>query len=104
MGQRTEELIDVFDQLIKVLESNGEMHWSRWMQKVQAYLIDSDYYGVTYLLSAYGGMGSFNDLVLGQNPNLGAFAWAPGHVDINDNLQALRHRAAQLALEIQRSQ
>ena len=104
MGQRTEELIDVLDQLIKVLESDDEIHWSRWMRKAQAYLIDSDYYGITYLLSAYGGMGSFNDLVLGQNANAGAFAWSLGHVDINDNLQALRHRAAQLALEIQRSQ
>lgn len=63
MGQKTEELIDVLDQLVKVLESDGEMHWSRWMRKARALLIDSDYSGITYLLSAYGGTGSFNDLV-----------------------------------------
>lgn len=104
MGHRTEELIDVLDQLIKVLESDGEMHWSRWMRKTRALLIDSDYSGITYLLSAYGGMGSFNDLVLGQNTHEGAAAWAPGHVGINDKLQELRDTAAQLASEIRCSQ
>ncbi|WP_434677815.1 MULTISPECIES: DUF6966 domain-containing protein [unclassified Pseudomonas] len=59
---------------------------------------------ITCLLSAYGGMGSFNDLVLGQTANEGPTAWALGHVGINDDLQELRDRAAQLAFEIQRSQ
>lgn len=104
MGKRTEELIDVLDQLVKVLESDGEMHWSRWMRKARTLLIDSDYSGITYLLSAYGGMGSFNDLVLGQIANEGPYAWAPGQVEMNDNLQELRDRCAQLAFEIQRSQ
>lgn len=104
MGQRTEELIDVLEQLIKVLESDGEMHWSRWMRKARALLMDSDYYGITYLLSAYGGMGSFNDLVLGQNADKGPYAWEPGRVGVNNDLQELRGKAAQLAFEIQRSQ
>lgn len=104
MGQRTEDLIDVLAQLIKVLESGGEMHWSRWMRKARALLIGSDYSGITCLLSAYGGMGSFNDLVLGQNLNEGIYSWKPGDVDMNDNLQKLRNRAAELALETQRSQ
>jgi hypothetical protein len=80
MGQRTEELIDVLEQLIRVLESGGEMRWSRWMQKARALLIDSDYSGIICLLSAYGGMGSFNDLVLGQTASEGPTAWALGHV------------------------
>jgi hypothetical protein len=104
MGQRIEELIDVLEQLIKVLESDGEMHWSRWMRKAQTLLMDSDYYGITYLLSAYGGMGSFNDLVLGQNADKGPYAWGPRHVGVNNDLQELRGKAAQLAFEIQRSQ
>ncbi|WP_428480640.1 DUF6966 domain-containing protein [Pseudomonas chlororaphis] len=32
----------------------------------QALLLDSDYSGITCLLSAYGGMGSFNALILRQ--------------------------------------
>ncbi|TDV58198.1 hypothetical protein EC919_101244 [Pseudomonas graminis] len=103
MEQKTEELIEVLDQLIELLESDGDMHWSRWMRKVRAMLIDSDYSGLTYLRSAYGGMGSFNDLMLGQNVNGAGYSWAPSHVEMNDKLEALRNRAAQLAIEIKRS-
>ncbi|MDT3722887.1 DUF6966 domain-containing protein [Pseudomonas oryzihabitans] len=104
MGQKTEELIDVLEQIIKVLENDGELHWSRWMRKAQGRLIDSDYSGISYLLSAYGGMGSFNDLVLGQNFNEGRFSWKPDYVEMNNTLHELRERAAQLAYEIQRLQ
>ena len=104
MGPLTEQLIDVLDQLATVLESDGEIHWSQWMRKARAHVMNSDYYGVEYLLSAYGGMGSFNDLVLGQTTINGAFAWKPGHVELNNKFDALRAQAAKLAHEIKRSQ
>jgi hypothetical protein len=49
-------------------------------------------------------MGSFNDLILGQSSVNGAFAWKPGHVELNDKFDALRALAAKLAREIKRSQ
>ena len=61
------------EQLATVLESDGDTHWSLWVRKARARLLDSDYSGITYLLSAYGGMSSFNDLILGQSYDGGAF-------------------------------
>jgi len=66
MGPKTQELVSVLEELTSLLESDGDSHWSNWMQKAKARLLNSDYSGVEYLLSAYGGMGSLNDLVLGQ--------------------------------------
>jgi hypothetical protein len=104
MGPKTEELICVLEQLAIVLESDGDTHWSLWMRKARARLLDSDFSGITYLLSAYGGMSSFNDLILGQSYDGGAFSWKPGHVELNKSFDKLRNDAAQLADTIKRSQ
>lgn len=53
------------------------------MRKAQTSLEDSDYSGITCLLSAYGGMGSLNDLILGQTFDDGVFSWRPGHLELN---------------------
>ncbi|MHC8401677.1 DUF6966 domain-containing protein [Pseudomonas sp. MDT1-17] len=104
MGPKTEELICVLDQLATALESDGDARWSLWMRKARALLLDSDYSGITYLLSAYGGMGSFNDLILGQSYDDGVVSWKSGHVELNEKFDKLRNEAAQLADEIKRSQ
>lgn len=104
MGPKTEELICVLDQLATVLESDGDTHWSFWMRKARARLLDSDYSGIEYLLSAYGGMDSLNDLILGQSYVDGVFSWKPGHVELNEKFIELRNKAAQLADAIRRSQ
>ncbi|WP_348772795.1 DUF6966 domain-containing protein [Pseudomonas hormoni] len=100
----TEQLIDVLDQLATVLESDGATHWSQWMRKARAHLMNSDYYGIEYLLSAYGGMGSLNDLVLGQSCIDGIFSWKPGHIELNEKFNALRSEAAALARAIKHAQ
>ncbi|MEB0148354.1 hypothetical protein [Pseudomonas sp. CCC2.2] len=104
MGPKTEELICVLEQLATVLESDGNTHWSLWVRKARARLLDSDYSGITYLLSAYGGMSSFNDLILDQSYDGGAFSWKPGHVELNKRFDKLRNDAAQLADAIKRAQ
>ncbi len=103
MGPKTEELIGVLDQLATLLESDGAVRWSVWMRKARARLLDSDYSGIEYLLSAYGGMGSLNDLVLGQSRVDGLFAWRPGYVELNETFSELREHAAQLARAIRHS-
>jgi len=104
MGPKTEELISVLEQLATLLYSDGHIHWSSWMREARTRLLHSDASGITYLLSAYGGMGSINDLVLGQCYEGGRFSWKPGYVELNEKFEQLRRDAAQLARAIERSQ
>ena len=103
MGPKTEELICVLDQLAAMLESDGDTHWSLWMRKARARLMNSDYSGIEYLQSAYGGMGSFNDLILGQSDENGVLCWKPGHVELNERFDELRNDAAKLVDFIKRN-
>lgn len=48
----------------ELLERFGEDHWAKWMTSVHAELNAQDAQGLTRLLGAYGGMGTFNDLVI----------------------------------------
>lgn len=100
MGPKTKELITVLSRLAALLEGDGEPHWSTWMLRAKARLENSDYSGVEYLLGAYGGMGSFNDFVAGQTSVDGKFAWKPGYAALNDEIDALRGKAWELATAI----
>lgn len=86
MGSKTQELIQILGEIIFLLEKEGETHWCGWMRKTKERLEGLDYSGIETLLSAYGGMGSFNDLIVD-----------PKH---QDNFEALRTRAWELAEEI----
>jgi hypothetical protein len=103
MATKLDELIEVLDEIIQILESDGEGHWSRWMRKSRARLLNSDYSGIEHLLSAYGGMGSFNDLVICQSYEDGEFKWKEGYVEKNDRLDELRGKAWELADHIKRN-
>jgi hypothetical protein len=63
----------------------------------------TDASGIDYLLKAYGGMGSFNDLVLGQRSDRGVFAWKANATELNERLDSLRKEAFALATAVQRS-
>ncbi|MBX8495899.1 DUF6966 domain-containing protein [Pseudomonas cichorii] len=90
MGTKIEELICVLDELVVVLESDGEEHWSQWMLDARTRLADSDLSGITKLRSAYGGMGSFNDLMLGQSYRNGVLCWKSGYGELNQKFYGLR--------------
>lgn len=100
MRPKTKELIEVLGELAALLESDGDTHWSSWMLRAQSRLKHSEYSGVEYFLSAFGGMGSFNDIILGQCTQNGAFAWRPGYKKINEQFEKLRTKAWELATKI----
>lgn len=76
-----------------------------WLgRKARTRLLDSDYSGVEYLLSAYGGMGSLNDLILGQSQKGDIVEWTPSHVELNEKFSVLRNKAWELANVIKQSQ
>lgn len=49
---------------VALLERLGEDHWARWLRADLVSLRRRDGYGIEHLLSAFGGMGSLNDLVI----------------------------------------
>lgn len=61
-GDPVSELLHVLDELVPLLRELDEDFWADWMETSQRLILASDLYGVEKLLSAYGGMGSFNDL------------------------------------------
>jgi hypothetical protein len=103
MGAKTEKLVCILREIILLLEADGETHWSQWMRTAKARLENSDYSGVEYLLNAYGGMGSFNDLIIGQRHQDGKSSWLPEREDKNDRLDQLRSQAWELAEYIKRN-
>lgn len=64
MEPKTQQLMKLLEELIALLNKYEIQNWSKWMQKALQRIENSDFSGITHLLRAYGGMGSFNDLVL----------------------------------------
>jgi uncharacterized protein DUF6966 len=98
----THQLLKVLDEAAELLKRDGESHWSTWLHHARASLESSDYSGIDYLLSAYGGMGSLNDFVLGQTQVDGKPGWKPGSKALNDRFDFLRSEAWRLATLIRK--
>lgn len=94
----------MLDELASVLERDGNTHWGSWMRNARARLLNSDYLGIEHLLSAYGGMGSLTDVVLGQSYKDGAIEWKPECDALNERFTVLSSKAWELANVIKRSQ
>ncbi|MCW8357053.1 hypothetical protein N5P32_14550 [Marinomonas pontica] len=77
--------------LIIVLLEKDESRWSQFFQKALAAFDGGEYQRCAEtILSGSGGMGSLNDLVLGQTTDKnGKFQWKPSHEEINNQLQEL---------------
>ena len=99
LEQKAQQLIGILKQIEHLLVFYGEQHWSTRINQDITAIKKGDAHGIVHLLSAYGGMGSFNDLWL---------CAANGHrIDemevsrVNDTLSALRSEAYTLAKEIE---
>ena len=93
-------LCQVLRELISILQADGEELWQAWMTSSLAALEANDLSGIHDLLKSYGGMGSFNDLIVGQRSNGDGFYWAPNAAETNDRLNALRTQAYELSQTI----
>ncbi|WP_373369490.1 DUF6966 domain-containing protein [Laribacter hongkongensis] len=94
----------MLDELVSVLESGGNAHWGEWIRQARTRLLNSDYSGIECILSAYGGMGSLNDVVLGQSCKDGVIEWKPESVELNERFAMLNRKAWELASSIKQSQ
>jgi len=64
MHPEIEELGTLLSQAVNLLSSVGEERWANWLSVDEQRIRRLDFYGIEHLLSAFGGMGSINDLVL----------------------------------------
>jgi hypothetical protein len=64
IGPKTQELISFLDVTAQRLRTYGEDYWAEWLEDDAQLLRSEDFRGIEHLLSAYGGMGSFNDVYL----------------------------------------
>ena len=99
MGPKTAELLQLLQDTIELLEQYGK-DWADWMQRSRRKIKAGDLSGVTWLLKAYGGMASFNDLVI--HPLNGHDVKADEVSQVNERLQDLRHRMYELAVQVKR--
>ena len=97
------ELCVVLREIIAVLEADGDTHWRDWIANSLHQLEANDLRGASHLLAAYGGRGSFNDRVIGQQMVDDKMSWAEGASAANDELDGLRSRAYGLADELKRN-
>lgn len=75
--------------------------WVDWLTRARESLAHSDAQGLDHLRSAFGGMGSLNDLVI--HPMNGHTVDA-GSIDrLNDELTQLRSDVYRLAITLRRS-
>jgi hypothetical protein len=100
-GQPQDELVEALDQLVALLRRYEIKHWADWFARDRQLIASGDAYGATHILSAYGGMGSINDLmILPENGHPIARADVK---DVNESLMQLSGRVSALARRIQRS-
>lgn len=63
-------LAAMLDEAVVLLRRHRLDHWADWLLKDAMSIRNLDFHGVEHLLSAFGGMGSLNDIGLAeQNPN-----------------------------------
>lgn len=59
-----EELANRLQMLSNFLVEVGEERWAKWFAQDSQRVLLKDFYGVEHTLSAFGGMGSVNDLII----------------------------------------
>ncbi|GIJ30505.1 hypothetical protein Vqi01_56670 [Micromonospora qiuiae] len=97
---RLRELTTALEEMEDLLRNNNAEGWAEWVGRVLAGLNRHDADALDHLLGPYrGGMGSFNDLVLGD------WTWPVGPVPVairqaNDRLSELRERCYSLAIHL----
>ena len=88
-----EQLVVVLDEIVALLEDHEEQHWAHLMKESRQAVARGGR-GYQSVLSRYGGMGSFNDLIIAQHLSAKAMA------EPNDRLDALRTHAYELAVQV----
>jgi hypothetical protein len=95
VGEDTTRLVTVLEEMVKLLADHSERAWAESIAKDIAWIRRGDGYGVLHLLSAFGGMGSLNDVVF--HPMNGNLATTAEAGPVNERFQTLKSEAYLLA-------
>jgi hypothetical protein len=101
VGPKTRLLCDRLQETISLLEGVEERPWAELLRGYADLIADGDYEGVERLSRVFGGMGSFNDLVI--HPLNGDTVAEADITPVNERLQALRSESHDLVGDIRRS-
>jgi len=94
-------LCDRMRQTIGLLDRVSEHHWAGWLREALSRIEQDDFYGIERVLSAYGGMGSFNDLLI--HPLNGHSGTEVECAAVNERLDTLRTEVYDLAQAVRRA-
>ena len=101
-GSTTDPLLMALQEVVELLKAHNERRWAFRLEGDLERLREGDTGALEHLLSAYGGMGSFNDLYLceqnGHNISFGETS------SINEHLRSLASRVWQFARDRQRDE
>jgi hypothetical protein len=102
MHREVAELAGLIEQAADLLLAHGETHWANWLRLDAQRIRNLDLRGVEHMLTAYGGMGSINDLIL--HPHNG-HKLDESEVEVtNDRLGGLLGRIYDLAWRLRREE
>ena len=88
MGPKTSLLCARLEETILLLERADEIPWAVWLKESLRSIEKGDISGIEHLLAAYGGMGSFNDLLI--HPANGHRGNDVERAEMNERLAILR--------------
>jgi hypothetical protein len=98
MHPEIQELVELLNATKLLLAKYGETQWSEWLAKDSLLIENLDLHGVEHLLSAYGGMGSINDVLI--HPANGHKIQEADVAKVNDELRSLLSKVIALSKKL----
>lgn len=97
----TERLLE---EMVRLFEADDWTHWASFFARALALYRAGDLAECgRHILSGSGGMGSLNDVILGQGRGAdGQFEWKPGHEAANARYQAVLASLYEFAQQAER--
>ena len=95
-----DRLLEAMEDLRALLDRHGVSNWAEWVERDIASLRRGERRGLNHFLSAFGGMGSLNDLII--CPENGHRISRNEAEDVNRRLGDARSRAHALASALMR--